>query len=71
MPLKELIESAVVKNGKVTVPLTVVILAATSWLIWRLDTLETKVDEGIKTLSCFHLKSGEARELADCPGSDR
>jgi hypothetical protein len=32
-------------------------------------TLEAQVEEGIKTLSCFHLQSAEARELADCPGS--
>lgn len=69
--LKELIESAVVQNGKITVPLTIVVVAATGWVIWRIDTLEDRVDEGIKTLSCFHLKSEEARELAGCPRGGR
>jgi hypothetical protein len=67
--LKALIESAVIQNGKVTVPLTVVLVAASGWILWKINSLEAQVEEGIKTLSCFHLQSAEARELADCPGS--
>jgi hypothetical protein len=41
--LKALIESAVIQNGKVTVPLTMVLVAASGWILWKINRFDPKI----------------------------